>query len=221
MLLSEELVMVTISRENGGELFYHAWKHAQSGVAGALMMDLALQKRIFCRKGQVIVLSTKKTGDALLDRVMGNIMRSDTQKSIDFWVSEIHMDMGDLMERIIERLINKGYIGKEIRPSKFGYKECYPMTPEGMQAQTEIFNRIHTFQWNTSEIGDYATFSLMFLLHTCKMDKILNCTGELSPENRVSTLLQSETRSTKQYVKELLVSIDTIIQTRPNIVYAA
>ena len=219
LLLAEELILVSIHPEQGGEVFFNAWKHVKAGIAGALLMDLALVKRIFCRQGKIIVLTPKRTGNEILDRILGNMLRSPSQKSIDFWVSEIQEDLGNIMERLLEGLQNRGVIQKEAHKYKFGIKMHYPIQQPVFQ--TEILERMRSFRVeNGQEINDYRTYTLLYLL-PCELCHVLQNYTRNYNRAQVFALIDQETRSTKQYVKEMLCTINSFIARRPNIVITA
>jgi golgi phosphoprotein 3 len=222
MLLAKELLLLTINEQDGGEIFYHAWKKANAGVAGALLMDLALEKRIFCRHGKVIVLLKKRTGNEILDRILGNIIRSDSPKSIEFWVDEIQDDLGNVSERIIDQLEEEGILERVALPHKFGIKMHYPLT--NPQIRRQILERIRLFSAysaNTKFIEDYRTYTLIYLLRSCELCNIVREYLQNVKVRDLVELLNREGRTTKQYVKEMLCSIRAHIAQRPAITLAA
>ncbi|MHA1673181.1 MAG: GOLPH3/VPS74 family protein [Promethearchaeota archaeon] len=212
-MLAEELILVSIHPETGGEVFYHAWKQVKTGIAGALLMELALEKRIFSRYGKVILLSPKRTGNEILDRILGNIQRSPSQKSIDFWVSEIQDNMGYVMEKLLENFEKQGIIRKEARKHKFGVKMHYPIQKRALR--TEILERMRSFRVNErNEIGDYRTYTLLYLMQSCELCQILRNYTRNYNRAQVFDLIDQETRSNKQYVKEMLSCINSFITKR-------
>ncbi|MHA1520104.1 MAG: GOLPH3/VPS74 family protein [Promethearchaeota archaeon] len=219
LLLAEELILVSIHPENGGEIFYHAWNHVKAGIAGALLMDLALIKRIFCRHGKIILLSPKRTGNEILDRILGNIQRSPSQKSIEFWVSEIRDDLGKIMELLLENLIKRGAIQQEARKYKFGIKMHYPILKPDLR--TEILERMRSFRVEDGNlIDDYRTYTLLYMMQSCGLCHVLQNFTRNYNRTQVFDLIKQETRTTKQYVKEMLCSINTYITKRPTITIA-
>ncbi|MCF2138431.1 MAG: GPP34 family phosphoprotein [Candidatus Lokiarchaeota archaeon] len=213
MLVAEELILMSISPENGSEIFFNAWKNVKAGIAGALIMDLALLRRIFCRNGKIILLSTKSTGDHLLNEILANIQRSDSAKSIDFWVSEIHSNIRNLQDRLIERMVNQGIIEREIHPAKFGMKTYYPIVKK--EIYRDILNRIQSLEY-ANEIQDFHTYTLVYILQSCGLNKLFRSHHMNLPTVRISSskifsLIEQEKRTTKQYVKELLCNISTYI----------
>lgn len=209
MLVAEELILMGLNPSNGKEVFFNAWKQVRSGIAAALLMDLALQKRIFCRKGKVILLSTKSTGDHILNEILHNISRSDNPKSIEFWVSELQSNIRNLQDRIIERMIEKEIITQEIRAGKFGMKMAYPI--KNINIYWDIINRINDLT-RTTEIHDFQTFTLIYIMQSCGLTRIFQKNNILIPRVEISPdwifrLIEQEKRTTKQYVKELLGNI--------------
>ncbi len=213
LLLAEELILVSIHPEHGGEVFYNAWKRAKSGIAGAFLMDLALIKRIFCRHGKIILLSPKRTGNAILDRILGNIQRSSSQKSIDFWVSEIQDEIGWFMGKLLENFENRGIIRKETRKHKFGIKMHYPIQKPALR--TDIMERMRLFYVDNGTIEDYRTYTLLYLLQSCDLCHVLRDYTRNYNRAQVFALIDQETRSNKQYVKEMLCCINSFITKRP------
>ena len=213
LILAEELILVSIHPETGGEVFYHAWKQVKSGIAGALLMELALKKRIFSRHGKIILLSPKRTGNEILDRILGNIQRSSSHKSIDFWVSEIQDNMGYVMEKLLENFEKRGIIRKEARKHKFGIKMHYPIQKPALR--TEIMERMRIFYADNGTIEDYRTYTLLYLLQSCDLCHVLRDYTRNYNRAQVFALIDQETRSNKQYVKEMLCCINSFISKRP------
>ncbi|MHA1777581.1 MAG: hypothetical protein DRO88_05135 [Promethearchaeia archaeon] len=213
MLVAEELILMSLHPKYGTEVFFNAWKQVKSGIAGALLMDLALKKRIFCRKGRVILLSSKSTGDHILNEILRNIARSDNPKSIEFWVSEIQSNIQNLQDRLIERMIERKIIQREIYPGKFGMRVAYPMIKS--RIYWDIIDRIRALT-KAKEIQDFQTFTLIYIMQSCGLSRIFKTRKVLVPRVEISPdwifkLIEQEKRTTKQYVKELLGNIHAYI----------
>lgn len=208
LLLAEELIVLSIDKQTGGPVFYDAWNRIKAGIPAAILMELALMKRIFCRHGMVLPLRLQRTGDEYLDRVLLLIARAQSPKSINFWISQIPEEISNIEERAITRLVDRGILGREMRPHKFGIRMHYPL--QDPKLVDDILERIRNFALQ-GEIKDYHTYTLLYLIESCEMGRILETQLANYKEERIFALIEEETRTTKQYFKEMLSSLNDII----------
>ncbi|MBN2350585.1 MAG: GPP34 family phosphoprotein [Bacteroidales bacterium] len=108
LTIPEEIFLLTLNEE-GEHLksMHRAWDIV---FAGAILMDLALQRRIDTDVEYVIPDNTISTGDNILNQVLMEISKSDENKKISYWLAEIRKKAPVLLDALITNLIRKGVI---------------------------------------------------------------------------------------------------------------
>lgn len=79
-------------------------------IAGAVVMELALAKKIGLREHKVAVLDERKTGHAVIDACFEKIIASKKEKKINYWVEHFGNNATQLKNETIDRLIQLGLL---------------------------------------------------------------------------------------------------------------
>jgi hypothetical protein len=83
-------------------------------LEGALLLDLALQKRIGSEpKHRIKLLSDEATGDPLLDDIIASLKGSEQPKKIAYWMGEFEFKPKKVFQLISEQLVGKGILHQE------------------------------------------------------------------------------------------------------------
>ena len=109
--LAEDLLLLALDDENGAV----SWQHANAlpyGLGGALLMDLALQKRIDSLDTKIVCINSSPTGDESLDRALDTICGADKPRDARYWVSRLGRQYG-LKEHLAHRLVARGILREE------------------------------------------------------------------------------------------------------------
>ncbi|MFH1477885.1 MAG: GPP34 family phosphoprotein [Verrucomicrobiota bacterium] len=84
-------------------------------LAGALLMDLALQDRIDTDLTSLSVTNTQLTGDPILDDTLRDIQQKPESQPTSFWLKYFADQSRRIQERVLARLIQKGILKQENR----------------------------------------------------------------------------------------------------------
>jgi len=84
-------------------------------LAGALLMDLALQDRIDTDLTSLSVTATKPTGDPILDDTLRDLQQKPEPQPTSFWLKHFADQSKRIQERVLERLIQKGILKQQNR----------------------------------------------------------------------------------------------------------
>lgn len=113
----EEILLLSLDDETG-ELRPMPVMGLDYALAGALLADLAVAKRIVTEPDKVIVLDHAPTGDPLLDRALGTLTLAESAQPLSHWLGVFAAERATLeratLERAaLERLIARGILRQE------------------------------------------------------------------------------------------------------------
>ena len=84
-------------------------------LAGALLMDLALQDRIDTDLTSLSVTNTEPTGDPILDDTLRDLQQKPEHQPTSYWLKYFANQSKSIQERVLARLIQKGILKQENR----------------------------------------------------------------------------------------------------------
>lgn len=113
--LSEALLLVALD-DDRGSVISRASMALDYGIAGALIMELALKERVAVREKELGVLNRELTGDPLLDDVIQLITEKEERvKPVRHWVSIMPRKIKRIRHRVADRLVDAGILSREKR----------------------------------------------------------------------------------------------------------
>src|SRR6476660_8154523 len=97
--LPEAVLLLAIDERSGavrgaGELRY--------GLAGAMLHDLGLRRRLVCEGRSLTAVDRLRTGDPLLDEVLSLMRRAATARPVRSWLLRITRAIHDLQPRYLD-----------------------------------------------------------------------------------------------------------------------
>ena len=199
MTFAEELLLLLLDENSGYFVPVPEWKMA-CALAGAVLMDLALENRIDSDLDRIELIDDAPTGDEILDPILAEIASEEATHGPQFWVERVASRADTISEQAFNRLVDLGILDFEsggfwslsTRVSRTGR---YPLV-DGTPGE-EIKGRI-TRILLTDEIPDPRDVAIIGLLHSC---------------DGVETLLESEELEQAQSRIELLSGMDLIGRT--------
>ncbi len=93
--------------EIGGGLSSHTFHIV---LAGAVLMDLALENRIDTDPESLVLIDSTPTGDALLDATLMKVADSEEYRDTAFWIEEVAKDGDKIMDSALSRLQKYGIL---------------------------------------------------------------------------------------------------------------
>ena len=110
MLRFAEEIMLLLLDDEGGTFVGVPESSLQCALAGAVLMDLALENRIDTDPKQLMLVDSTPVGDNLLDPTLARIARASETQDARYWVERIAEDAGYIREAVLQRLIERGIL---------------------------------------------------------------------------------------------------------------
>ncbi|MDE0268751.1 MAG: GPP34 family phosphoprotein [Acidimicrobiaceae bacterium] len=184
MLRFAEELMLLILRDDGRFVSVRSWS-LRRALAGAVLMDLALEDRIDTDLENLILVDATPLGDGLLDPTLAQIAATNEQRGAHYWVEHIASGSDEIRSRALERLVDKGIVEKH--DDKFLWvlrSRRYP-TIDG-KAVREVKLRIMSVLFS-DEIPDSRDVAIIALADACEIFRELLSRQELE---QASTRIQ-------------------------------
>jgi hypothetical protein len=109
---SEEINLLLL--DDGGGTFVDLPPHAlEFALAGAVLMDLALEGRIDTDPQRLFVVDPTPLGDDLLDPTLARIVASADAHDTAHWIRAVTDQADDIHSRSLDRLIERGILRRE------------------------------------------------------------------------------------------------------------
>ena len=163
--LKEKFIIIAYHPQKGSSI---AGNFLSYGIGGAILFELAEQKRINVENKRVKLLDTHKTGDEVLDRAMEILKKSSKPYRVKSFISKIANKPSKFKRPIVEGLTDKRVL-KEVRKKFlfFSYKRFPAVKPKN---RDELINRIRKLVLKKAE-SDTDTVLLAGLAGACQFVK--------------------------------------------------
>ena len=172
----EEIILLLLDDEGGNFVRVPEWS-MQCALAGAVLMDLALENRIDTDPNQLILVDSTPVGDDLLDPTLARIAEATETHDTRFWIQDTAQRAHQIRERVLERLVNHGIL--HVRDDTFLWvfqSRRYPVV-DG-KADREVKLRILEVLFS-DEIPDPRDIVIVCLAEACGIFRELLSRREL------------------------------------------
>ena len=172
----EEIILLLLDDEGGNFVRVPEWS-MQCALAGAVLMDLALENRIDTDPNQLILVDSTPVGDDLLDPTLVRIAEATEAHDTRFWIQDTAQRAYQIRERVLERLVNHGIL--HVRDDSFLWvfqSRRYPVV-DG-KADREVKLRIMEVLFS-DEIPDPRDIVIVCLAEACGIFRELLSRREL------------------------------------------
>lgn len=112
LTLAEELLLLGMD-DKSGEILLSVSTSLPFGLAGALLLDLYIAKKIEIRNEKIYAIDSSQTGNKLLDEALGLINVKVEPENTSFWIKNFNSSIDDLTEKIITSLVDRGVLKRE------------------------------------------------------------------------------------------------------------
>ena len=141
---AEELLLLLLNEE-AGDLAFVPEAALQHTLAGAALMDLALENRVDADTRQLVVIDATPVGDELLDPALASIVAAGGTHSAEHWVRQLAADGDHIRAAALRRLVQAGILqsaaeGEMVPSPELARAHRYP-TVDG-NAEREVRLRI-------------------------------------------------------------------------------
>lgn len=113
MLRFSEEIMLLLLDDKGGRFIDVPTLSLEYALAGAVLMDLALEGRIDTDPEQLFVIDPSPIGDDLLDPVLARIVQSGEAHDARYWIKQTVADAEAIREGSLARLVARGILHRE------------------------------------------------------------------------------------------------------------
>lgn len=129
LTIFEDFYMLCI-HEDKGTVVKSAEGALRYGLAGALLVELALQNRVRVdAKHRIEVTDASPTGDPVLDEALQKIQQAGEAQKVGAWVKSLSKGSGDLRDALTARLVQAGIVTEE--ETRLLWVTPYPAGQEG------------------------------------------------------------------------------------------
>jgi len=155
------------------------------GLAGALLMELAIMNRIDADLDNIILVNADPTGDALLDSILA--MLATERNSAKFWIKEISIRIENLRDMLIQRLVEHGILKMQQHKVLWVFSSRrYPCIDN--REEEEVKARIRRTVLS-NDIPDPRDIVLISLVYSCDLvDMIFTETEQEKAYERIEAI---------------------------------
>lgn len=180
----EEIVLLQLD-DSQGRFVNLAVSAADVVLAGAALMELALNNRVDCDLEQLILVDPKPTGDDILDDVLKRLVEAGGQLSAGAALERISVNGEKYQDMALKRLLAKGILREEDGRFLWVFRtRRYPVVDNS--EQREVRARLRQLLL-TDEIPDPRDIVLICLIDACGLLGLV-----LSPDEIAQTKTRVE-----------------------------
>ena len=141
LTFAEEILLLLLDDESGQFVSAPVWPR-QCALAGAVLMDLALQSRIDTDLRKLVVVDASPTGDDLIDPILATIVEETGVQDARHWVERVAEERsGWIQDQALSRLVRRGILESEGGRLLWAFRTRRYPTIDG-KAQREVKLRI-------------------------------------------------------------------------------
>lgn len=165
--LIDQLTLLALDDEKGTFLADStAYAYA---IAGAVIMELALDKRIDLSSDKVVVKDKTKTGDKIIDTYFETIIESTKERKIKSWVERFGNKSDKIKRDTIEKLIENRILEK--KEDKILWIFSYNKYPaQNSRPENQLRQRLYDIIVN-SHRPELKEIMLLNLIQSCSLGK--------------------------------------------------
>ena len=108
---AEEIILLMLHDDNGKFAHVPSWS-TDRAMAGAVLMDLALENRIDTDPENLILIDASPVGDSLLDPTLAEIAAGE-QRDARYWVEHTAKKGEQIREEALSRLVDAGILERQ------------------------------------------------------------------------------------------------------------
>lgn len=188
LTLPEELTLIALNDEKGN-IVSSASMSLNYGLAGAILLELILSKKLILDDQRVSVSEDEETGDDLFDDVLCKIRASKKQYKLDHWIQCLASKF--MFHKVVDRLVQKKILRHEEHRVLWVFPvKLYP--EENPRPELELRQRLHAVVKDRQK-PELRSLLLLSLIRACGMTKELFDKENLKEANRyIQELIEHE-----------------------------
>ena len=205
--LAEEILLLLLDEEKGTlppvpQLTLHFV------LAGAVLMELAIQNRIDSHIETLEIINNEPLNEPILDKYLQNICDEPEHKEVKFWINSVADDGATIVDEGFKRLVERGILGmSEMRFLWVMKTRSYP-TLDGT-IEREVKHRIMNILYS-DEIPEQRDVVIICLMDACDMFRTLLGPVELNRlRSRISDVSKLDLigQATTKLIREIQVAL--------------
>lgn len=164
---AEEILLLALD-DQSGRLQPLPERALDFAIAGAMLLELAFEKRVDTDATQLMILDRGPTGDALLDEVMASLPAEEQQPTIQKALARVALKAPGLKSSLFGSLVAKGILEEKDQRFLWVLKDRrYPKIDN--QQEQEVRTRIREVVMNEDAIPDPRDVVLICLVDACDL----------------------------------------------------
>ena len=165
LTFAEEILLLLLDDESGDFVPVPTWSR-QCALAGAALMDLALEGRIDTDLDKLVLIDRSPTGDELLDPILVKIAEDPEVHDARYWVEQLGNEQsGSIQDHALARLVSRGILESEGGRLLWVFRSRRYPTIDG-KAEQEVRLRIMNVLF-TDEIPSPRDIVIICLADAC------------------------------------------------------
>ena len=181
MLRLVEEVLLLLLRDDDGRFVHVSRLSLDRAIAGAVLMDLAMENRIDTDLENLILIDGAPLGDGLLDPTLAQIAAAeageDGTRDSRYWVEHTSKHADEIREKALERLVERGILERQENRFLWVFRSRRYPAIDG-RVEREVKLRIMGVLFS-DEIPDPRDIVLICLADACGIFKQLLSRREL------------------------------------------
>ena len=165
MLRFAEEIMLLLLDDDGGEFVGAPEWSLKYALAGAVLMDLALENRIDTDLKQLILVDSTPIGDDLLDPTLESIAQTNETHDTRYWIQHASNQADWIRGRALDRLVERGILNRRDHRFLWVFKSRRYPAVDG-KADREVKLRIMSVLFS-DEIPDPRDIVIVCLADAC------------------------------------------------------
>ena len=211
---AEEILLLLLHDENGKFIRVPDWS-LRFALAGAQLMELAIEDRIDTDRDTLLLLSDAALGTPSLDKLLDEIRDVKEKRDARYWLERLAMDADLIREEMLESLVTRGILRQQEDRFLWVFKaRRYPVV-DG-KAEREVKLRIMEVLFS-DVIPDPHDIVLIVLADRCGiLRSIFSERTYEGTEDRISQIRQMDLigRAMNNAIDEIELSIATAGQSQ-------
>ena len=164
--LIEQFLLISLDDDEG--IFIADVNHLYYGIAGALLIELALEEKIELRENKLILTGKPDSVDPLINQSI-NAFENEKDRKVGFWIDAFKSNGKEIKNFTLDELISKGILRRE--KGKILWVIPYEKYPtENPIPENKVRARIHNIVINDTK-PTVKDLMLLSLIDVCKLTR--------------------------------------------------
>jgi hypothetical protein len=159
------------------------------GLAGAVLMELALLKRIKADQHHLEIIDDSPTSNQIFDDALAMINQQSPQEDAKYWVWKLGIHIQEIKDYFIKHLIELGILEKKEKNILWVYRrKCYPLIDDEVEQEVKERIRETILEGKEPLPRDVVLISLM---RSCNLTgQIFSRAEEQKAQKRIENIAQ-------------------------------